>query len=192
MEIFTLVTGIIYILLEIRQSTWMWAVGILTGAAAAYVFWQQGLFASMGLNLYYVAMSFWGLYAWARDSRRLHEQQPEAEETGIHLARLTWKVCALSACMMAVGTAALIAVLRWLGDPMSSLDAGVAVLSAIATWWLGRSFKEQWMLWLVADSLSAALCAAQSMWWMAALYVFYTVSAIYGYICWHKKGIYIS
>ena len=192
MEVFTLVTGIIYLLLELRQSNWMWVVGIMTGAAASYVFWQQSLYASMGLNIYYVAMSFWGLYAWARDRRILRGQNPEAADADIHLNRLSRQTCVLSAIILAAGTAALVALLRWLDDPMPVLDAGVAVLSAIATWWLGRSFKEQWILWVVADSFSTALCAAQGMWWMVALYVFYVVSAIYGYICWNKKGVYIS
>lgn len=192
MEIFTLVTGIIYLILEIKQSNWMWVVGIITAAAAAYVFSQQDLYASMGLNLYYVAVSLWGLWAWRRASRKLHEQDPVTADAEIHLSRLTWQTCALSAALLIAGTVALVALLRWLGDPMSSLDAGVAVLSAIATWWLGRSIKEQWLLWILADGCSTALCATQGMWWMVALYVFYTVSAIYGYICWNKKGVYIS
>lgn len=192
MEIFTLVTGVIYLLLEIRQSNWMWAVGILTGAAAAFVFWQQSLYASMGLNIYYVAISFWGLYAWARDRRLLEEQQPQDGDSDIHLTRLTWQTCMLSALMVVAGTVALVAMLKWLGDPMSTLDAGVAVLSAVATWWLSRSIKEQWLIWVVADGFSTVLCATQGLWWMVALYLFYTLSSVYGYINWNRKGVYIS
>ena len=48
MEIFTLVTGILYIILEIRQKNSMWVVGIVTGLAAMVVFFIQGLYASMG------------------------------------------------------------------------------------------------------------------------------------------------
>ena len=61
MEIFTLVTGVIYIILEIRQKSLMWAVGIVTSIAAMYVFFRQGLYASFGLNTYYLIMSVVGL-----------------------------------------------------------------------------------------------------------------------------------
>ena len=43
MQIFTLVTGVIYIVLEIRQKTFMWVIGVLTSLAAMWVFFRQGL-----------------------------------------------------------------------------------------------------------------------------------------------------
>ena len=76
-------------------------------------------------------------------------------------------------------------------NPMGLLDASVAVLSAVATWWLVRSYLEQWWLWIIADTMSTLLCASQGMWWMTALYAAYTLSAVYGYIHWKRKGIYL-
>lgn len=184
-EVFTLVTGIVYIVLEIRQSNWMWIVGILTGAAAVVVFARGSLYASMGLNVYYVLISFWGLYAWRRDARKLSEEAPSSS---VHLVRLDLKVVIVSALLMFALTAALLFVLRALGDPGSTLDAAVTVLSAIATWWLSRSHIEQWWLWIAADGLSAALCATQGLWWMVALYVLYCLSAVYGYFYWRRNG----
>ena len=184
-QVFTLVTGLVYIFLEIKQSNWMWVVGVLTGAAAIVVFVRGGLYASACLNAYYVAMSIWGLHAWRRDSRAMGSE-------GIHLKRLTPGVAALSAVLMAVLTWGAVRLLSILGDPMSTLDASVAVLSAIATWWLSRSYAEQWLLWIVADGMSAALCISQSLPWMTALYVFYTLSAVYGFVHWHRKGGYVS
>ena len=37
-EIFTLITGILFIILEIRQSNYMWGVQILTGIASVVLF----------------------------------------------------------------------------------------------------------------------------------------------------------
>ena len=71
---------------------------------------------------------------------------------------------------------------------MSLLDASVAVLSAVATWWLVKSYIQQWWLWIVADTLSTILCITQGMWWMALLYAAYTASAFIGYSHWKKKG----
>ena len=50
MEIITLITGVIYIILEIRQKNAMWVLGIFTSSAAIIVFFRQGLYASFGLN----------------------------------------------------------------------------------------------------------------------------------------------
>ena len=71
MEIFTLVTGLVYIVLEIRQKNFMWVVGVATSLAAIYTFWSQHLYASMILNVYYFCISFWGLYQWRKDAGKL-------------------------------------------------------------------------------------------------------------------------
>ena len=193
MQIFTLVTGVIYIILEIRQKNFMWVVGIATSLAAMWVFFRQGLYASFGLNTYYFITAFIGLWQWGRDRKRLDSSCSDGEDRGdvIHLNRLGWRSVAVSAAAAVAGTFLLAWLMELLENPMSYLDASVAVLSAVATWWLDRSNLEQWWLWIVADTLSVVLCATQGMWWMTALYLAYVLSAAYGLYYWKKKGRYI-
>ena len=91
MEIITLITGVIYIILEIRQKNAMWVLGIFTSIAAIIVFFRQGLYASFGLNIYYLITSFIGLWHWRKDKKKLDE------EHSIHLNRLTRKTVITSA-----------------------------------------------------------------------------------------------
>ncbi len=203
MEIFTLITGVVYIVLEIRQKNLMWAVGVLTSVAAMWVFFRQGLYASFGLNTYYLITSFIGLWQWRRDKDRLAETVagPDGAAGGpsdipggdrIHLNRLTHKTELVSSAVFVFGTAVLAQLMAWLDNPMSFMDSAVAVMSAIATWWLVKSYLKQWLLWILADSLSVAICIHQGLWWMAALYAAYALSAVYGYWHWKKNGVYIS
>ena len=189
-EIFAFVTGILYIILEIGQKNSMWAVGILTGVACSYSFAVQHLWASMGLNVYYVAMSVWGLYQWRRDSMTLKSDNPEG--ASIHLSKPGKAVIVWSTVLFIVGTAGMIVLLKALGDSSTVLDAVVAVMSAIGTWWLAKSYPQQWLIWIAADILSTILCLASGMYWMSVLYLAYTLSAIYGYWHWTKKGCYIN
>lgn len=192
MQIFTLVTGVIYIILEIRQKNFMWVVGIATSIAAMWVFFRQGLYASFGLNTYYLITSFIGLWQWRRDRIRLVSNGPaEQADDVIHLNRLTPAVIILSAVVAVAGTVSLAWLMELVENPMSYLDATVTVMSAIATWWLVKSYIQQWWLWIAADLLSTILCATQGMWWMTALYAAYTLSAIIGYNHWKRKGQYV-
>ena len=184
-EIFSLATGVAYLVLEILQKNAMWIVGILTAAAAVVVFALKGLYASMGLNVYYVVVSVIGLYQWRKDSGSLKASGAEGE---IHLRKLSASTLALSAAVFIAGTVALFFILRALGDPASWLDAAVTVLSAVATWWLARSIPEQWLLWIVADIASTALCLSQGLYWMTALYAVYAAGAAYGWFHWKKSG----
>ena len=191
-QIFTLVTGVIYIILEIRQKNLMWVVGIFTSLAAMWVFFRQGLYASFGLNTYYFITAFIGLWQWRRARQSL------ASADIIVLNRLTVKTILISAIVTVIGVIALSWGMKFLHDtgllaenPMSLLDSAVAVLSAVATWWLVKSYREQWWLWIVADTLSVLLCVLQDMWWMAALYVAYVAAAVYGLHYWKKQGKYV-
>lgn len=192
MQIFTLVTGVIYIILEIRQKNLMWVVGILTSVAAMWVFFRQGLYASFGLNTYYLVTSVVGLWQWRKDMDKV-SGDPDAPEDGcIRLKRLSFKTLVLSALAVVAGTVALAYLMELLENPMSYLDSAVAVLSAVATWWLVRCYIQQWWLWIAADTVSTILCASQGLWWMAVLYAAYSISAVIGYIHWKKHGRYIA
>ena len=188
MEIVTLVTGVIYIILEIRQKNLMWVVGILTSVAAMWVFFRQNLYASFGLNTYYLVTSFIGLWQWRRDiASSSHEDDGQ-----VRLKHLAVRTVVFSAAVMVAGTFALACIMSWLENPMSYLDSAVAVLSAVATWWLVRCYIQQWWLWIAADTVSTVLCISQGLWWMALLYAAYAVSAVIGYRHWKKHGRYID
>ena len=192
-EIFAFVTGLLYVIWEIGQKNAMWVVGILTGLACAWSFGVQHLWASMGLNVYYVFVSVWGLYQWRHDSRLLAagSSGPEAEPS-IHLRHLPRRTLLVSVQLFVFGSIALVALLHLLNDQESAMDAVVAVLSAIGTWWLAKSYPQQWLIWIVADVLSTVLCLRVGMYWMALLYVAYAASAVFGWYHWRRRGSWID
>ena len=184
-EVFALVTGVIYLVLEILQKNAMWVVGILTGTACAISFAYQQVWASMVLNIYYVAMSVVGLVQWRKAGGKV-------EQGAIHLGTLSRKTALLSAALFVVGSVVAIQVLRAAGDSVPQLDGIATVLSVIATWWLAQSYLQQWLLWIVADILTTVLCLVTGQYWMALLYAAYVLSAVYGYFHWKKNGVIVG
>lgn len=180
-EIFAMVTGIAYVVLEILQKNAMWVVGILTGAACAVSFGVQHVWASMVLNLYYVLVSFYGLRAWKKAGQ-------QAGENVIHLRTLPPRVMLYSALAFVAGSLLFTVILRTAGDIAPVLDASATVLSVIATWWLAQSYLHQWILWIVADTLTVILCLSTGQYWLALMYVAYTAGAVYGYFHWKTRG----
>lgn len=181
-EIFAMVTGVVYVVLEILQKNAMWVVGIATGAACAYSFSIQHSWGMVGLNIYYMVMSVVGLVQWRRDGAAVEEGQ-------IHLRPLRRKTALWSMLLYLAGSLTLIWVFRRFGDQAPVLDALATMLSVIATWWLAESHLQQWLLWIVADVLTTALCLVTGQYWLSVLYVAYVLSAVYGYCHWKKKGV---
>lgn len=184
-EIIALVTGVAYVVLEILQKNAMWVLGILTGAACAFSFGVQHVWASMGLNIYYVVVSFIGLWQWKKDGAQVGEGE-------IHIRPLTPKVQYISTLVYVIGLYPIFYILKASGDPAPLLDAASTLLSVIATWWLAKSYLRQWLLWIGADLMSTWLCIDTGQWWMAVLYAVYAASAVYGYFHWKKRGKVVS
>lgn len=67
MEIFGFVSGLLYLILEIKQNKWMWLVNFITAVLYAVIFAQSKLYAAMGLQIYYVLISVYGFIIWQKD-----------------------------------------------------------------------------------------------------------------------------
>jgi nicotinamide mononucleotide transporter len=68
-EVFGAITGIIYVLLEIRQNIWLWPLGMITSAVYISVFFTSKFYADMSLQGYYLVISILGWYWWTRGRR---------------------------------------------------------------------------------------------------------------------------
>jgi nicotinamide mononucleotide transporter len=80
---------------------------------------------------------------------------------------------------------------HYTNNSLPYLDAGVTVLSFLATWMAARKYIENWILWLVADPLAVVLYSVKyypaERWWLyPALFLVYSVMAAYGYFIWKK------
>jgi nicotinamide mononucleotide transporter len=90
-EIFGAITGILYVILEIRQNIWLWPVGIATSAVYIWVFFNSKFYADMSLQGYYLVISAMGWYWWIKGSghrARGAGQKAKGEGQGAQSAEL--------------------------------------------------------------------------------------------------------
>ncbi len=190
-EYFGFVTGLLYLFWEIRQNNLMWIVGILSALAYIVLFAQSELYASMCFQVYYLVISIYGLMVWQREKRSAAGDIDGAENEG---SRIVYRVAGIKEAVVALLATVLIFVLLFLflekftGDPMPATDAVITSLSIVATYWLGKLYLQQWLLWIIADVLSVVLFFSQGLYPTALLYVLYTICAVYGFVHWRKKG----
>jgi nicotinamide mononucleotide transporter len=67
-------------------------------------------------------------------------------------------------------------------------DAFVAWVSVLATWMVARKVLENWLYWIVVDSVAAALYWSQGFHATAVLFVAYVVIAVRGYFAWRADA----
>lgn len=184
-EWFGVVSGLLYVWLEIRQHRAMWSVGLLTSALYVVVFFGAKLYADMTLNLYYVAVSIYGLSLWrvrksgsAEVPRRAITYKRTPARLWVRLAAITFSLYLLQWYLLQ----------RFTDSPVPSADAMVTAMSITATWMLAKKYLEQWWLWIFINLFSIGLFLNRGLLPTAFLFLVYALMAIVGYRHWIRKG----
>ncbi|MDR1645638.1 MAG: nicotinamide riboside transporter PnuC [Tannerellaceae bacterium] len=187
LEYFGVATGLIYLFLEIKQHRAMWIVGILSSLVYVYVFFVSKVYAMMGLNLYNVIISVYGLCQWGLLKRRTDGGM--AQDVIVY-RHLRWKLAVVIFVALLLINLLVYHILKHYTDsPVPVADAIVTTIGIVATWMLARRIIEHWIFWIVADVLSVGMYYTLKLYPTMFLYFCYTVLAFVGYYTWKKKGV---
>ena len=180
LEWLAVVTALIYVGLAARNRVICFVFGAISGAIWAYVsFFRYDLYMDAFLQLFYVAMSFYGIYRWkfggtgaekpiSRTTRREHGT---VFGIGVPLSILCAEL--LSNYTQAAAT---------------YLDSFTTVFSLLATWLLVERKLENWLYWIVLDAIYVGLYASREAYLFAVLMVLYTIIAAVAYLRWRRIG----
>ena len=178
LEIAAAVVTLLSVLLTVRQHIWCWPVGIAGVALYALLFWQEKLYADVGLQVVYVVLSFYGWYEWLYGGER---------RTELPATRATRRQLVLTTAIAAVATVVLGTSLhRFTDAAVPLLDSGLTCFSLVAQWLLTRKQIETWIVWIAVDILYIGMFAAKLLYLTAALYGVFLILAVIGYREWKR------
>ena len=130
------------------------------------------------LQIFYV---FMGLYGWS--------QWQKAPKNNVNFEVNTWSQ---SQHFIALS---IILILSFLSGTLlrNFTDAALPFLDALVTWgavaatyMVAKKLLENWIYWLVIDSISILLFISRDLWLTAFLFCIYIVIIIFGYRLWSK------
>ena len=166
-----------YLLLAVRQNAWCWACAIASAAIYLVLFAQGGLVMQAALQVFYIGMGVYGWRAWHGAIGAPGEALPVSR----------WSA---RQHVLGIGVTLVVSVVNgWIvaraqGGLVPYVDAFVAWASVLATWMVARKVLENWLYWIVVDSVAVALYWSQGFQATAGLYVLYVVIAVRGYVAW--------
>lgn len=203
LQVLGTMVGIVYLVTEIRASKWMWLWSIVMPIINLFVYYQKGLYADFGIDIYYVVIAIYGFWAWkwggSRDKRSADRNVPEEARCEINeangaatgelpITRTPAKAWPILACSFII----LFLTIRWIlvtftDSTVPNSDSFTTALSIVAMVMLSRKWIEQWWAWAIVDAACVALYLYKDLYGYAALYAAYTVLAFYGYRRWSKS-----
>jgi nicotinamide mononucleotide transporter len=175
-EVIGFASGVLVVWLVVVQHALNWPVGILNNVMFFLLFTTSGLFADAWLQVFYLALSLYGWWAWLRGGER---------HTRLTVSRTTpaqwWSLLGAGVA----GTALLTWILDTrIGSSVPLPDAVTTVLSLLATWGQARKKIESWWLWITADVIYVPLYLYKDLWLTAILYVGFIALCVLGLRSW--------
>jgi nicotinamide mononucleotide transporter len=180
-ELLGAILGIIYVFFSIRQNILTWPVGLLTSVLYVWVFFDSKLYADMGLQMYYVAISIYGWYEWLRGNSS-NKSEP------LKVSRLTGRLALILASVSFILFFLIWFILNnYTDSPVPFADSLATSLSIVATWMLARKILEHWLVWIFVDAFSIGLFWYKDLLPTVILFIVYTGMAVVGFIEWKKE-----
>lgn len=180
-ELIGTISGLIYLYLEIKQNLWLWPLGFITSAFYVYIFFVSKFYADMGLQVYYLVISAYGMYHWLYGGRKgVIDSLPV---TRITKEQIFW----LSLITVILFFAIEYTLDQYTDSPVPIGDAFTTALSITATWMLARKIIEHWGLWVIINSVSLGLYLYKGLYPTSVLFIFYTTMSFVGYYQWRME-----
>lgn len=177
LEILSVAFALAYLVLAIRQSLWCWPAALISVVLATLVFFDARLYMESALQIFYFAMAIYGWQQWRQGKQ---DEGP----VRIHWWHARRHVIVISAIV------AVSALFGWLlgftNAALPFVDSFTTVAAVVTTYMVARKVMENWIYWLVIDSILVWLYLERGLNWYAALYAFYLVLIVIGFRAWLK------
>jgi nicotinamide mononucleotide transporter len=155
------------VILSARQNIWSWPTAIAGVALYIDVFWRAHLYADMGLQFFFVVISFYGWYEWLYGGRNATPLPVT------HASLKTHVVTTLLTTAIAIGFGWFLH--RTTDAALPYVDSTLAWFSVLAQWQMARKYLENWLLWIAIDVGSIAMYLFKKLYVTAGLYAVFIV-----------------
>ncbi len=194
LEIIGTLVGLVYLWLEYKASIYLWAAGIVMPAIYIFVYYNAGLYADVGINIYYLLAAVYGWVIWQYGAywKRKRKQKATGEQADSEVKELPIRKAPMRYWLplTAINFILFLAIgwilIRYTDSNVPWLDSFTTALSIIALWMLARKYIEQWLVWIVVDITCCGLYIYKELYFTAGLYGLYSVIAVLGYFKWKE------
>jgi len=168
--------GVAYLLLAVREHIWCWYAAFISTGIFLFIFWEVDLLMEAALQVYYLVMAVYGWWHWRHGTGDSHELAISRWGLRQHLIA--------GATVLLLSAASALALDHYTSAALPWLDSFTTWGSVLTTFMVARKILENWLYWMVIDSVSIYLYLDRELYLTAALFVIYLVIVVFGYRKW--------
>ena len=176
-EVAAVVLAISYLLLAIRQNILCWVAALISSALYCFIFFSVELYMESLLQIFYLAMAVYGWISW--------KGYRKAEGKNLEITSLSaWKNLVI---ILIIAFLTLVSGFALNNDPtLDYLDAFTTWGAIIATFMVAKKILENWLYWIIIDSVAIYLYFEKGLYLTALLFAAYVLIALLGYLAWFR------
>lgn len=182
LEILGTLVGLAYLYLEFKASIYLWLTSFIMPAIYIFVYYQHGLYADFGIQIYYLIASLYGFLVWKYGKKKDERVLPIT-----FTPKSYWPMIGV-ALFLIWGLIAWILV-TFTNSNVPYWDSFTTATSIVGLWMLARKYIEQWFVWIAVDAVCTGLYIYKGIYFTAGLYGLYTLIAVFGYLKWRKMMV---
>jgi nicotinamide mononucleotide transporter len=178
LETVAVVLGVAYLLFAMLENSLCWYCAFISTGIYIWIFGDVSLYMESALNAYYMVMAVYGWYQWQRGG---------SSANGIKLS-----VWGIKQHMAAIGLVLILSVVSGYllsqntEARMPYIDSFTTWGSVITTFMVARKVLENWLYWIVINSVAIFLYIDRDLYQTAGLYGLYIILSVIGFIAWRK------
>jgi len=173
-ELASVLTGLVWIILLTRENIWCWPFGIISSFLSIYLFYEGKLYSEAIFYFYYVFIGIYGWYMWGSERK-------------LKIREWTFLPHLLILSLGVLGTWGLGSYFGTTDASRPYHDAASTSFSFLASYMEAQKIISGWVFWIVINAFSVWLYMDRGFHLYAGLMAVYFVLSVYGYINWRNK-----
>jgi len=174
-ELLAVFTSYMSTYLCVKERRLNYPLGAISSVLYAIVFFQQGLLASMMLNIYLAPALIYGWFRWRNDA----DARP--------VSRLDWRWIPVYVAVTGVAYAIAAFLADQLGGTLAITDSFILVGTILAQFLLDNKKLENWIIWAVVNVFAIYTYFNAELYLAAFQYVLFLANTVYGFYTWRKS-----
>ncbi|MEI6463894.1 MAG: nicotinamide riboside transporter PnuC [Verrucomicrobiota bacterium] len=173
------VLGVVFVWLAMRESLWNFPVGLVQAAIFGWVCFEGKLYSETVLQILFVVAMVYGWWHWSRG----------AKDTGsLAVQRLSaWSAAGWAGATLVLWLAWGGAMARFTDAALPWWDGFVFAASVVSQWLQARKLLENWIGWIIANTVAVGVFWAKGFYWFAVLYFLFWLLAWGGWRAWWRS-----
>ncbi|RXK00175.1 nicotinamide mononucleotide transporter [Arcobacter sp. CECT 8986] len=180
-EVCAMLLSIIYLVLAIKQNLWCWPAAFISTFIYTILFFDASLLMDSFLNFYYLIMAIYGWYSWKYTN--IIDKQKELKISSFTFSKNLKDIVLLTLLSLVLG----FFMKNYTTADYAYIDTFTTVFAIYSTYLLAKKVIENWIYWIVIDSVSIYIYIAKHFYLTAILFFIYTILAFIAYFEWKKE-----